>query len=69
MYFTTYSSSADSMDLACLGPLVHAVSTCFSNDMMKSIVASQNIFLSSPGVYTGTTKTELSVKLFRGTYA
>ena len=58
-------SSADSMDPAGLGPLVHAVSICFGNvfiiklGMMKSVVASQNLFLGIPGVYTGTTKTEL----------
>ena len=64
MYFTTYLSSAvfTSMDSAYLGPLVHAVSICFGNVfMIKSVVASQNIFLGSPGVYTGTTKTELLI--------
>ena len=56
LYFTTYSSSADSMDPACLGPLVHAVLAMYSLlNAMKSVVASQNIFLGGPGVYTGTT--------------
>ena len=66
----THSSSVDSMDPACLGPLAHAVSICFGSinsllNMMKLAVASQNIFLGSPGVYTGTT----NIKLFRGAHA
>ena len=62
MYFTTYSYSADSMDHAYLGPLVHAVSICFGN--LISVVASQNKFLGSPGVYTGNT----NIRLFRGAH-
>ena len=63
-YILHDSSSADldSMDPAGLGPLVHAVSICFGNVfIMKSVVASQNIFLGSSEVYTGTTKTELFI--------
>ena len=39
-------------------------------NLMKLVVASQNIFRGSPGVHTGTTKTELiNWKHFRGIHA
>ena len=67
MYFTTYSRSADSMDLACLGPIVHAVSICFGNEEIGCSIT--KIFLGSPGVYTGTTKLSFKWKLFCGAHA
>ena len=53
MHFTTYSSSADSMDPASLGsnPLYMLFQSALAmHSFIKSVVASQNIFLGSPGV-------------------
>ena len=38
-------------------------------NMMKSVVASQNIFLGSPGVIRALRKLSFNWKLFRGAYA
>ena len=56
MYYTTYSSFADCMDPAYSGSLYMLFQSSLAIysllNIIKLAVASQNIFLGSPGVYT-----------------